>query len=232
MQKCVFTFPIAILSIYATLWVFINRSPMKIALIIWAVLLLLRLARSLRANSFIETPKITATKQLEKGVELRTLAPMIQASVIVSWTQQQALGNGFRQLAGYIFGGNTNSQSVAMTAPVATSKTIAMTAPVATEKRDNQYRVSFMMPSQYTLETLPTPNNPSVRFEQFPEQRFYVRTFWLRATESRAQTQLEKFQEALTAQWIVTTATPILNQYNDPRTMPRLRTNEWWIAVE
>jgi SOUL heme-binding protein len=205
---------------------------MKIALIILACLFLIRLARSLRANSFIETPKITASTQLENDVELRTLAPMIQASVIVTWTQQQALNNWFRQLAGYIFGGNTNSKSVAMTAPVATSKTIAMTAPVATEKRDNQYRVSFMMPSQYTLDTLPTPNNPSVRFEQIPEQQFYVWSFSFRANEARAQAQLEKFQEALKEQWIVTTATPILNQYNDPRTMPRLRTNEWWIAVK
>ena len=57
---------------------------MKIALIILAVLVVLRLARSLRANSFIETPIITATTQLENGVELRTLAPMIQASVIVT----------------------------------------------------------------------------------------------------------------------------------------------------
>ncbi len=119
-----------------------------------------------------------------------------------------------------------------MTAPVATSKSIAMTAPVATEKRDSAYRVSFMMPSTYTLETLPKPNNNNISFDQLPEQRFYVWSFSRWANEDRAQAQLEKFQQALTAQGIVTTATPILNQYNDPWTMPRLRTNERWIAVE
>lgn len=119
-----------------------------------------------------------------------------------------------------------------MTAPVATSKSIAMTAPVATEKRDSQYRVSFMMPSSYTLDTLPKPNNTNIRFDQLPEQQYYVWKFGRWANEQRAAAQLEKFQEALTAQGIVTTATPILNQYNDPWTMPRLRTNEWWIAVQ
>lgn len=119
-----------------------------------------------------------------------------------------------------------------MTAPVGASKTIAMTAPVASQTVGDQYRVSFMMPSQYTLDTLPKPNNDNIRFEQLPAQRFYVWRFGWRANEARAQQQLLKFTQALTDQSIVTTATPILNQYNDPRTMPRMRKNEWWIAVE
>lgn len=205
---------------------------MKIVGIILVVLLLVWLAWSLFASKSIETPKITATQKLRWGGELRTLAPMIQASVLVTWTQEEALNNGFRQLAGYIFWGNTAAESVAMTAPVATSKAIAMTAPVATEKVASAYRISFMMPSEYTLETLPKPINNNISFEQLPEQKVYVWRFWWRAYESRAQAQLEKFLAALTAQGIVTTATPILNQYNDPWTMPRLRTNERWIAVE
>lgn len=205
---------------------------MKIFLLVVGVVFVGWLIRSVYSTTSVEHPTVLATKKLDNGVVMRTLAPRIEASVFVTWTQQEALYDGFRQLAGYIFWGNVDTQSVAMTAPVATSKSIAMTAPVATEQRDNQYRVSFMMPSSYTLETLPKPLNESIRFELLPEQQYYVWTFGWWATEGRAQAQLEKFTKALTAQWIVTTAAPVLNQYNDPWTMPRLRTNERWIAVE
>gem|GEM_PF-1553953 len=77
---------------------------MKIWWIVLLVLLLIWIGRSIFSTYFIEKPKSIDSKKLENGVELRTLAPMIQASVLVSGdNQQQALGNGFRQLAGYIF---------------------------------------------------------------------------------------------------------------------------------
>lgn len=66
-------------------------------------------------------------------------------------------------MAGFIFGGNTRRESVAMTSPVRAERSsgasISMTSPVRTERApgSGSYRVSFVMPRKYTLETLPVP---------------------------------------------------------------------------
>jgi len=125
-----------------------------------------------------------------------------------------------------------------MTAPVAVTKEensqpIAMTAPVALQASDDgQYRVSFMMPQSFTLDTLPTPENDNVSFVSLPARSYYVWTFSGYGNTVRADKQLALFMEALTAQDITTDTTPIFNQYNDPWTIRFMRKNEWWIAVE
>lgn len=208
---------------------------MKTVAIIIVILLLARVGWSYFGTRSVEKPQITSTTALSGGVSLVEVAPMIQASVVVTWSQSEAIQNGFRQLAGYIFGDNTAKQPVAMTAPVAVEKTnttIAMTAPVATQQQWDSYRVSFMMPSEYTLDTLPAPTDDTISFTELPSKDYYVRKFAGYAYESRAQKQLARFLTALDAQGIVVSAEPILNQYNDPWTMPLMRQNEWWIEKE
>jgi hypothetical protein len=46
---------------------------------------------------------------------------------------------------------------------------IAMTAPVTQQGSDNTWRVRFIMPSRYTMETLPKPNNPAVELKDSRE---------------------------------------------------------------
>lgn len=212
---------------------------MKILITIIFVLLMVWIGWSYFGTRNIERPQILSTTMLGGGVEKRTLAPMIQAIVTVSGSQDQAISAWFRLIAWYIFGSNKSQESVAMTAPVASSQvkrseTIAMTAPVATEQVWSSYRISFMMPNHYTLETLPVPVDPRVTLVEIPSQTYYVWSFAGYVNASRAQTQLEKFISALAMQDIKTEwlPTPILNQYNDPWTMPLMRHNEWWIAVE
>jgi hypothetical protein len=67
-------------------------------------------------------------------------------------------------LAEYIFGGNVKAEEIAMTSPVQVteSENIAMTKPVTISVND-VYTVAFIMPSKYTMETLPAPRNPAIR---------------------------------------------------------------------
>lgn len=201
---------------------------MKIILILLAIGLLARVAWSYFGTRNIEKPKIISSSMMSGWVELREIAPMIQATVISTWSQNQALNNGFRQLAWYIFGANKKKNSIAMTAPVSSSKaeTIAMTAPVGSQKIDQQYRISFTMPSSYTLENLPEPINSNIKFEQLPAKSYYVWKFSGLANETRANNQFKLFQQALKDQWIQGLWNPILNQYNDPRTIWFMRVNE------
>lgn len=185
----------------------------------------------------IEKPTIVSSTLLTWGIELREIAPMIQASVLVTWNQNVAINKWFRQLADYIFGWNINKQPVAMTTPVSITETkdntnIAMTAPVALQEEGGKYRVSFMMPSSFTLDTLPKPTNNNILFVEIPSKKYYVWRFSGRANESRAANQLKLFLEALKNQNIQVLSTPILNQYNDPWTIPFMRTNEWWIETK
>lgn len=156
---------------------------MKILIIILASLLIIWILWSYFGTKNVEKPKVMSSSMITGGIEVRTIAPMIQAVVIVTGSQSQAINNGFRQLAGYIFGGNTVQKPVAMTAPVALSTasdnatSIAMTSPVATQQQGGTYRVSFMMPSKYTLATLPKPNNDQISFVELPSKTYYVWKF-------------------------------------------------------
>ena len=71
---------------------------------------------------------------------------------MVTDSYQESSGNGFKSLAGYIFGGNEKKESIAMTSPVVVNldKTVTM---------------QFMIPSKYHLDDLPKPNNPDVKFK-------------------------------------------------------------------
>lgn len=142
-----------------------------------------------RAAPGIEMPRYEvlasgpAPASMDGPVELRRYAPMIVAEITVTAPDRDtASSRGFMPLARYIFGQNRPEDKIAMTAPVTTApaqglggpgEKIAMTAPVTTAptgeaSKPDRYTVRFMMPSEYTMETLPEPLDPSVRLEPVP----------------------------------------------------------------
>jgi len=94
--------------------------------------------------SLVEQPAYTVIRSFG-DMEVRDYPPMIVAEVEVSGARKQAINAGFRLIADYIFGNNSPS------------KKIAMTAPVSQQSAGGAWKVRFVMPSGYTLETLPTP---------------------------------------------------------------------------
>lgn len=116
------------------------------------------------------TPMPAYTVLSEDGpAEIRAYAPMIVAEVTVEAPSlAEAANAGFRPLANYIFGGNAPRQKIAMTSPVTAApkgQKIAMTAPVtaAGAGEAGSYDVRFIMPPEWTIDTLPAPANPEVR---------------------------------------------------------------------
>ena len=89
---------------------------MKTLLIILAVIVLIWIAYGY-FSSRVKEPKFGVTEKKD-GYEIREYAPYIEARVKVAGEYREAMTTGFRILAGYIFGGNTQKQSIAMTAPV------------------------------------------------------------------------------------------------------------------
>ena len=94
----------------------------------------------------------------EKDFEIRLYPQSTMATVAMNAKSYKELSSsGFKKLAGYIFGGNQNN------------KNIAMTAPVHMDINDNQSTMSFVMPSNYTKDNLPKPNDSSVTINIVPE---------------------------------------------------------------
>ena len=207
-----------------------------IILAIFILTLIVWISGTLFAVRWIEEPSYTLVEKRE-GYEIREYASYVVAEVEVDGDMREALSSGFRQLAGYIFGGNTTQSSIAMTAPVMdtakVSENISMTAPVMdTLSNSGKHIVAFTMPSAYTLESLPKPNNANVRFRIVEKSRRAVLKYSWYATETRVDAKKKLLIEWLardgyTMKWDIVSA-----QYNPPLSFPLLRRNEVMVDIE
>jgi len=181
----------------------------------------------------LEEPAFTVLEKRD-GYEIRLYEPYIIATTEVNATYSQALNQGFRQIADYIFGNNTAQTKIAMTAPVleSTSEKIAMTVPVTTSLDESSNRsVSFVLPASYTLDTLPIPNNDKVKLVEIPERTVAALRFTWYATKSRVADKKAQLQQLLKKDELTATGPTQVAQYNPPLSMPLTRRNEILIEV-
>lgn len=183
--------------------------------------------------SAIEEPKYTVVRQYD-GFEIREYAPYLVAEVVVPGPADEAGNQGFRILAGYIFGKNKGERKIAMTAPVAQAPApakIEMTAPVTQAAANGGYVVQFMMPSEYTLETLPEPLDPQVKLKEIAGARFAVIRYSGTWSERNYKEHLEKLERGVEAAGLRTTGSPIYSRYNAPFVPWFMRRNEIWLKL-
>jgi hypothetical protein len=95
---------------------------------------------------------------------------------------KQASSKGFSILGGYIFGKNEKKEQISMTSPVAMTLEDKMT-------------IQFLVPKKFTKESLPKPNNSSIKFVEVPERRVAAITFGGWANEEK----IEKYKLQLIA---------------------------------
>ncbi|MEI6099621.1 MAG: heme-binding protein [Alphaproteobacteria bacterium] len=174
-----------------------------------------------------ETPKYTVERN-EGDIELRDYAPRIMAEVSVQGSQSQAVSAGFRVLAGYIFGANDGGAKVAMTTPVTQvpGETIAMTTPVTQSAREGNWVVQFMMPGSFTLDTLPKPRDPAIRFVSLPATRQVVLRFSGRARSEALSEKEAQLRSWARGQSLELASGPYYYFYDAPWTLPWNRRNE------
>ena len=172
--------------------------------------------------------------------ELRSYMPMIVAETFVEGSLSEASNAGFRLIAGYIFGGNKSRQGsspekIAMTAPVTLEQSpqkIAMTAPVVVESKGDRWRVHFIMPAGYTLNSLPIPNDPRVSLREVPAQKAAVIVFSGWAGEDKVKDKTVALFDWIKSKGLEGTTPPQLARYNPPWTLPFLRRNEILINIK
>lgn len=182
----------------------------------------------------VEEPR-HISRALTGGVEIRRYGRRIAAETTVVGERDDALNAGFRTLAGYIFGGNRSRTEIAMTAPVSQqsgAQKIAMTAPVSQSgSGEDGWTIRFFMPSQWTLQTLPEPDDDDVRLVSVPAETVAVLRFTGDRGPAAVARRTSDLLETLDAHGIEPAGEAVAWFYDPPWTLPFLRRNEVVVPI-
>ncbi len=191
----------------------------------------------------IEEPQYTVTEKSGK-LELRSYEPKIIAEVEVDGSMDSASSRGFRLIADYIFGNNTVSQGgyekISMTAPVTMevkndqvqSEKISMTTPVTMAQTGDQWRMHFVMPSEYSMDTLPKPNNPAVKVREITDSKYAVIRFSGFSGAKKVDRKTKELLAWMNLKGLNPVGQPELARYNPPITPPFFRRNEVMVRYQ
>ena len=167
----------------------------------------------------LETPTYKLIQKFEK-FEIRDYGTVITAKTTVNSDFRTSTYTGFRRVANFIFGGNDQEKKIAMTAPVITQM-----------KSSQSHIVHFVMPSKYSLESLPNPNLQNVEIEKEELGIIAAMRFGGWATEKRSNRYIKIFLKQLQEKNIEIVGDIRVAQYNGPTTIPPFRKNEILIPV-
>lgn len=179
---------------------------MKIVFILLGIIIIAFIASQIFARSTqndIESYPYTIQKKYD-SFEIRNYEARLFTSVkLSSNTYKDASSKGFSILAGYIFGGNKKQQKIAMTSPVAMTLEDSMT-------------MMFLVPKDYTKETLPQPNQSAIKFTEEPAKTMAAITFGGWANDEKIERYKQQLIAALDAQKIAFTNKFYFLGYNPP----------------
>lgn len=184
----------------------------------------------------IETPKHEVLST-HPDFEVRQYPGYLVAETEVAGERDEVGTEAFRRLSGYIFGGNRSRQKLAMTAPVAQAEArgekLAMTAPVTqAEAGPRRWVVQFLMPSGFTLETLPEPDDARVRLRAVEPRRFAVLRYSGTWSAANYQEHLAALEAAMAREGLEARGPPVWARYDPPFLPWFLRRNEILIPLD
>jgi len=179
----------------------------------------------------IEEPKYE-TLLTDGPYEVRKYTPILVAETIAEGDMSEASNKGFRLIADFIFGNNQATGSSG-------NEKIAMTAPVSVEAQSDdlniqiakQWRISFVMPSQYTLATIPKPKNSAVNLREIAAKYFVVYRYSGFNSDSRVQSKTEETIKWAIKKDLKIIGKPQLSRYDPPWTLPMFRRNEIMVEI-
>ena len=199
-------------------------------------LLMLIAGCSLFGKGSEEQPRYKVVHK-EDNKEIRQYESYIVAKTSINGSFKEAQSEGFKILAGYIFGKNKSQQKISMTAPVvqsAESQKISMTAPVIiAPSAEKSWTMTFSMPSSYTLETLPVPDDKRIVIETIPTRYVAALTFtgfWDEEKNTEKAMELKEWIKSLPEYTM--TSEGMFAGYNPPWTLPFFRRNEMLIELQ
>jgi hypothetical protein len=154
----------------------------------------------------------------EKEFEIRFYPSALLATVYSDASTYRELAYpGFRKLAGYIFGGNESEAKISMTSPVHMDM--------------NTASMSFVMPSSFSEENLPKPDDPGVKIERTDDVYVAAIRFGGYASDKDIRNYSERLKSLLEAKGIKWYGNFRYLGYNPPF-QPFGRRNEIIVNVE
>ncbi len=165
----------------------------------------------------IEKPAYEVIKKFDI-IEIRHYQDLVTASTIMGKSYSASSGNGFRKVAGYIFGANDRNEK------------ISMTSPVIVEMSDTM-KMSFIMPSKYSLDDLPSPDNIAVTLNKQLPRTVAVVSYKGFSNDAK----MEKYKQILIAELKKNDLTPLgefmFLGYNPPYRLVN-RKNEIMVEIQ
>jgi len=191
---------------------------MKFSIIIAVVVLILQSLTIMPKNK-TEEQKYSLVRKYN-GFEIRFYPSATIVTILSNAkTYKELAGPGFRKLAGYIFGDNEGNTK------------ISMTSPVQMDINDTVSAMSFIMPSGYTKENLPKPNDRDVQIKNTADEYVAVIKFGGYATDKDLKVYSEKLQDLLKESGITSFGNFRFLGYNPPYQFIGRR-NEIIVSVE
>jgi hypothetical protein len=153
-------------------------------------------------------------------LELRHYPARIEARAMVAHPGlEAALEHGYSRLVSFIYGAN------------ASREVLPRTTPVLTAMREGTYQVSFVMPPERTLDTLPHPNHEGIKLHVVPAQRVAVLPFRGRFTRDNVASHERELLRRLVDSGLSARGSVSFAAFDSPATLPVLRRNELWIEI-
>ena len=193
-----------------------NKKYILIASVVLIIILGCVLVGPIMSN--VEKPKYQVVSS-QANIEIRKYNPMIIALVEVQGERKEAIRGGFKMLADYIFGNNKSKED------------IPMTAPVKQQKFQKNWQISFIMPSEYNMETLPQPNNKNIGLKELPSKKYIVINFSGVISDQNIALNEEKLKKYIFENEIQSLSTPIYAFYNPPWILSFMRRNEIMMEI-
>ena len=163
--------------------------------------------------------------QTYKDFELREYQPCVLAEVKVSAEYSTAASSAFGSLFRYISKGNKASQKIAMTAPV-------IAAQKDKKANENEWFVSFVMPSGGKFGHLPHPNDPQVILRELDTETCIAASFRGRATQEVAEKKIQALRAAAAKEKINLSNETRICRFDPPFKPGFLQYNEIVIPVK
>ena len=200
-----------------------------------------------------DEPTYTVTKEYNDDFEIRQYSDYLVAETIVTGDFDKVGREAFNILVSYIKGNNykqtasasgeeSESEPIPMTAPVISSQaptteeseSISMTAPVLNTpgKEKDTYVYSFVMPAEYTLETIPKPKNPSIKIRKVAGKQMAAFRYSGTWSEKRYKKYEKELLENIQKQGFEKVGEPQFARYNAPFTLWFMRRNEILLEVK
>jgi effector-binding domain-containing protein len=174
----------------------------------------------------------------EAEFQIREYDPKIIAQVEVEGDFDEASSRGFKLLADYIFGNNLldgASKKISMTTPVEMTplaENLLMTSSVMDDQVNNKWSINFVMPQEFSLDTLPKPNNSQVNIIKVPKEKYAVIVFSGLVRESSYTEKAELLSNYLEENSFKQQGAIKIARYNPPWTLPFFRRNELMVRID